>query len=250
MDINPTEKASKAIGAASEQAVARGHSAIEPLHLAAGLYAPGELGRTVWDKVAAQAQHADIDGRLERALDSLPVVSPKPHSATPSGKFLKVLREAKQIQEKAGESHLAADHLLRALMSNELVARELSQSGLSPSQLEDTLKSVKGRNKANSASADSNYEALSKYAINLCELAREGKIDPVIGRDEEIRRVIQVLSRRTKNNPVLIGEPGVGKTAIVEGLAQRIYKGDVPETLQGCRLISLDMGALVAGTKL
>merc|ERR1712159_639392 len=158
-----------------------------------------------------------------------------------------VLTAAQAEQSRMGDAYLALDHLLLGLSSDKAVMRELSQSGLSPTQLEDTLKSVKGRNRANSASADDNYEALSKYATNLCELAQEGKIDPVIGRDDEVRRVIQVLSRRSKNNPVLIGEPGVGKTAIVEGLAQRIVRGDVPDALKGCRIVSLDMSALVAG---
>eukprot|EP00658_Telonema_sp_P-2_P031869 TRINITY_DN23755_c0_g1_i2.p1 TRINITY_DN23755_c0_g1~~TRINITY_DN23755_c0_g1_i2.p1 ORF type:complete len:233 (+),score=69.56 TRINITY_DN23755_c0_g1_i2:264-962(+) len=159
-----------------------------------------------------------------------------------------MLRAAKKLQEAGKESHLAVDHLLRALMEDSAVSRELAQGGLSPNQLEDAVKSAKGQTRANSATADGNYEALSKYGTNLCELAAEGKIDPVIGRDDEIRRVVQVLSRRTKNNPVLIGEPGVGKTAIAEGLAMRIVEGDVPENLK-CALWSLDMGALIAGAK-
>jgi len=248
MDINPTEKANKTIAAAAELAVSSQHSQVEPVHLASVLFSSGELGRSIWDKANGMNVAGDIDGRLRTLLKKLPTVTPAPSTASFSGSFIKLLRVAQQLQKKNDESHLAVDHLLRALMEDGQVGRELNQSGLSPQQLEDGLKTAKGSTKANSATADTNYEALSKYGTNLCELAAEGKIDPVIGRDEEIRRVVQVLCRRTKNNPVLIGEPGVGKTAIAEGLAQRIINGDVPETLK-CELWSLDMGSLVAGAK-
>jgi len=248
MDINPTEKANKAIAAAQELALAQHHSQLEPAHLGVILFAPGELGRSIWDKANGMNLNGDIDGRLRSLLACLPTVTPAPDSVSPSSSFLRLLRTAQKLQQKNQETHLAVDHLLRALMEDSQVARELNQSGLSPTQLEDGLKTAKGRSRANSATADTNYEALSKYGTNLCELAANGKIDPVIGRDDEIRRVIQVLCRRTKNNPVLIGEPGVGKTAIAEGLAQRIINGDVPENLK-CELWSLDMGALVAGAK-
>jgi ATP-dependent Clp protease ATP-binding subunit ClpB len=152
------------------------------------------------------------------------------------------------LQKKSKDAFVGINHLLLALLGDPAVANVLKESGVAPNALEEAVSKVVGNRKVDSKGGDETFDALSKYAIDLTEMAEQGKLDPVIGRDDEIRRVIRVLSRRTKNNPVLVGDPGVGKTAIVEGLAQRIVRKDVPESLQ-CRLFSLDMGALVAGAK-
>jgi len=160
--------------------------------------------------------------------------------------LLKVLNKATELKKSFGDSYIALDVLLLALYEDKDIGDVFSRNDLTKTKCEDTIKAVRGSRKVDSKGAEEHFEALRKYAVNLVELAEMGKLDPVIGRDDEIRRVIRILARRTKNNPVLIGEPGVGKTAIVEGLAQRIVRGDIPDTLQ-CELWSLDMGALVAG---
>src|SRR6202161_4377677 len=164
--------------------------------------------------------------------------------------LVRVLDSAQQSSTRAGDEYVAQDRLLVALAeSNTPAGRALKAAGLTPQALEKTVNDVRKGRKVSSPNAESNFDALKKYARDVTAIAREGKLDPVIGRDEEIRRTIQVLARRTKNNPVLIGEPGVGKTAIVEGLALRIVNGDVPEALKGKRLLALDLGAMVAGAK-
>ena len=163
----------------------------------------------------------------------------------------RVLDQASQASEKAEDSFVTVEYLLLALALSERTpsADILAKAGVTPQSLNSAINDARKGRKADSAGAESNFDALNKYTRDLTEVAREGKLDPVIGRDEEIRRTIQVLSRRTKNNPVLMGEPGVGKTAIIEGLAQRIVNGDVPEPLKTKRLLSLDLGALIAGAK-
>ena len=158
----------------------------------------------------------------------------------------RVLIEAESIMEKMGDSYISVEHLFWALIRHLPILKRL---GLDEKKYEEAVKEIRGNQKVDSQNPEANYEVLEKYAKNLVELARQGKIDPIIGRDSEIRRTIQIISRRTKNNPILIGEPGVGKTAIAEGLAQRILNGDVPESLKGKTIYSLDMGALIAGAK-
>jgi len=185
---------------------------------------------------------------LERLCRKSPRQNPPPTEPAPSAALSSCITAAQAAQSKMGDAFLALDHLLLGLLADKAVLKELGNTGVTKASLEAAVTKARNNKKADSPSAESNYQALAKYGKNLCELALSGKLDPVIGRDEEIRRVIQVLARRTKNNPVLIGEPGVGKTAIAEGLAQRIVNGDVPESLK-TELWSLDMGALVAGAK-
>ncbi|KAJ3302161.1 hypothetical protein HDU76_005569 [Blyttiomyces sp. JEL0837] len=189
-----------------------------------------------------------VERKVKSALVKLPSQSPAPDQISFSQSLLKAFRNADDLRKKQKDSHLAVDHLVMGLMDERDAWTALNEAGVNKKAVEQAIATVRGSRRVDSKSAEGTYEALSKYAIDLVSLAREGKLDPCIGRDDEIRRVIRVLARRTKNNPVLIGEPGVGKTAIVEGLAQRIVRKDVPESLQG-KLYSLDMGALIAGAK-
>jgi ATP-dependent Clp protease ATP-binding subunit ClpB len=242
-----TEMASKAIVAAQSLARERQHSMLAPVHLVAALFNdPEGLARRICIK--CEVEPKDVIDNLEKLLGKISKQSPPPESLHTTGKFLEILRVAKEIQKKQDDSHITVDHLLQASLKDEEMKRALQQAGLNEEKLVNTIKQVRGGRKVESKSAESVYEALSQYGHDLIQMAKDGKLDPVIGRDEEIRRVIQILSRRTKNNPVLIGEPGVGKTAIVEGLAQRMVRGDVPNNLK-CKLFTLDMGLLVAGAK-
>jgi len=244
---NLTDKAQEAIQASHELAVEHGHSQLTPLHLAAALFAEDNgLASSIATK--AKVDPVNVRRELQRAVIRLPSQDPAPTTVPPSQSFLKVIRDAQALRKKQGDTHLAVDHLLIALCDDKDVIACLAAADLTKHALEEAVKSVRGNRKVDSKAADSTYDALNQYAQDFVALAEEGKLDPVIGRDDEIRRVIRVLCRRRKNNPVLIGDPGVGKTAIVEGLAQRIVRGDVPENLN-CRLYALDMGALVAGAK-
>ncbi len=245
--MNPeklTDKAGSVINESVELAKAQCHPQITPAHLALAIFQDdsGLAGNVV---TRAGGNPQTVIANLQNILKRIPTQNPPPNQVSPSGPFMDVIREAERIQKGKEDTHIAIDHLLIALTVNGDVLRAFA---LSRSALEDAVKEIRGNRKVTSRNAESNYDALSKYAQDLTKLAEEGKLDPVIGRDDEIRAVIGVLARRRKNNPVLIGEPGVGKTAIVEGLAQRILKGDVPESLK-CRLFSLDMGALIAGAK-
>ncbi len=244
-----TIKAQEALSTAQNEASRRGHPAVEAAHLLLALLGQTDgPTRPLLQKVGVPADR--LLSELESVLGRLPKVSggPQPRPSDALGRILEAaLREATQLKDE----YVAIEHLLLAISSekNDPAAEALRRAGASRDALLGALAAVRGSARATDPDAESKYQALEKYGRDLTALARAGKLDPVVGRDEEIRRVIQVLSRRTKNNPVLIGEPGVGKTAIVEGLAQRILAGDVPESLKDRRVITLDLGALVAGAK-
>eukprot|EP00005_Dracoamoeba_jomungandri_P005200 CAMPEP_0174260800 /NCGR_PEP_ID=MMETSP0439-20130205/10560_1 /TAXON_ID=0 /ORGANISM="Stereomyxa ramosa, Strain Chinc5" /LENGTH=880 /DNA_ID=CAMNT_0015345131 /DNA_START=61 /DNA_END=2703 /DNA_ORIENTATION=+ len=250
MSLNPnkfTDKTNEVLSAARDLAAESCHVQVTPLHLAAVLFGEEDgLGRNLCEKVGIDA--TIVDRAIKRKVVNLPTQDPPPPEAGLSNSLLQVLRNAQKVQNTNGDDFLSIDHLLVGLMDDKEVSQILSELGLSKKKLQSAVQQLRGGRKVDSKQAEETYEALSKYGVDLVSAAEEGKLDPVIGRDNEIRRVIEVLSRRRKNNPVLIGEPGVGKTAIAEGLAQRIVAGDVPNNLH-CRVISLDMGALVAGAK-
>src|SRR5262245_25165070 len=236
MDFNRlTIKSQEAVGAAQELARRTGNPEIYPEHLLLALL-DQELPRTLVERAGASV--ADVRARAEAALSAKPSVqgaaAQQPRVSTA---FSQVLDHAEEEMRKLEDEYVSTEHLLLAL---DVVPR---------GALLAALKDVRGSQRVTSQDPEGSYQALEKFGRDLTELAEQGKLDPVIGRDEEIRRVIQVLSRRTKNNPVLIGDPGVGKTAIAEGLAQRIVAGDVPEGLKGKRVWALDIGALLAGSK-
>jgi ATP-dependent Clp protease ATP-binding subunit ClpB len=250
MSLNPenfTEKTNEILVAARELAAEHQHVQLTPLHVALALFTDQDgLARSIAQKAGVDPQ--SVERALRKAMVRLPSQDPAPPEPSPSNAMLKALRDAQALQKAQKDSHLAIDHLLNAIMDDKDVSSVMKELNLPKSKIEQSIKETRGSRKVESKSAESTYEALSKYGTDLVSLAESGKLDPVIGRDDEIRRVIRVLSRRTKNNPILIGEPGVGKTAIVEGLAGRIVRGDIPINLK-CRLISLDMGALIAGAK-
>ncbi|HKV89115.1 MAG TPA: ATP-dependent chaperone ClpB [Candidatus Dormibacteraeota bacterium] len=238
-----TEKAQEALQAAAELALERGQQAIEPEHLLLALVQQDEgVARTLLERSGASVH--TIVPALVSAVERFPRVSggSQPYM---SSALSKTLEQAEQEAERLKDEYISTEHLLLALAGNKI----LEDAGATHDELLKALRQIRGSQRVTDQNPESKYQALEKYGRDLAKLAREGKLDPVIGRDDEIRRVIQVLSRRTKNNPVLIGEPGVGKTAIAEGLAQRIASGDIPEGLKGKRVVALDLGALVAGTK-
>lgn len=245
---NFTIKAQQALQQAIDRAQQNGQQAITPVHLLAGVLAVGEnVTQFVFGKMGVNehALQAAVNSELQR----------QPRVSGGGSPYLDqeandVVTRAQSIASKGGDSYVGLEPMLQALLEVKSTASQMMKdAGVTTDGLQHAIEELRGGQKATSQSAEDTYQALAKYARNLVEEARNGKLDPVIGRDEEIRRVLQILSRRTKNNPILIGEPGTGKTAIVEGLAERIVRGDVPENLKNKKLYSLDMGALVAGAK-
>ncbi len=244
---NFTIKSQEAIQKAVELTRASGSQAIEPVHILKGVITEGDsLVKFILQKIGANA--SALEANLDRAIAAEPKVSGgEPYLSRTSND---VLQKALDIAKKNGDEYVTLEALLMAIFEiNSTASTLLKDAGLTGKELQAAVEELRKGKKATDQSAEDTYNALSKYAVNLNERARSGKLDPVIGRDEEIRRVLQILSRRTKNNPMLIGEPGTGKTAIAEGLAQRIVRGDVPENLRTKQIFSLDMGALVAGAK-
>ncbi|KAG2679433.1 hypothetical protein I3760_11G050000 [Carya illinoinensis] len=252
--MNPdkfTHKTNEAIAAAHELAMSPGHPQFTPLHLALALISdPGGIfSQAIANAGGGEDAVKSAVRVLNQALKKIPSQSPPPDEIPASTSLIKAIRRAQAAQKARGDTHLAVDSLILGILEDSQISDLLKEAGVSPSRVKSEVENLRGKEgkKVESASGDTTFQALKTYGRDLVEQA--GKLDPVIGRDEEIRRVIRILSRRTKNNPVLIGEPGVGKTAVVEGLAQRIVRGDVPSNLADVRLIALDMGALVAGAK-
>ncbi|KAK4515048.1 proteasome regulatory particle base subunit [Mucor velutinosus] len=247
--MNFTDKVEKALGIAQSLAREFGHSQIMPAHIACALFDETEgapLFKSILEKAGADPKI--IERGYRKVMLHLPSQDPAPTDIGIGPQTGKLLRNAEKHMKDQKDSFISIDHVILALSDEDATFKPMKEAGVTKKALESAVSQVRGNRRVDSKNAEEVYEALAKYAIDLTQMAQTGKLDPVIGRDDEIRRVIRVLARRTKNNPVLIGEPGVGKTAIVEGLARRIIERDVPQSLQ-CKLFSLDMGALIAGAK-
>ena len=245
-----TTRSREAIEAAQVSATTAGNTATEPIHLLVALLRQADgTARNLVTKAGVDA--AALTARAEQVMEALPRASGATvQQPGASAALTRVLAGALDLAASMKDEYVATEHLLIAIAGTESPAQKvLTDAGLTEKGLREGLTAVRGNRRVTSQEAESTYEALEKYSVDLTQAAEEGRLDPVIGRDAEIRRVVQVLSRRTKNNPVLIGEPGVGKTAVVEGLAQRVVAGDVPDSLKGRRVLSLDLAAMVAGAK-
>ncbi len=245
-----TIKAQDAFSEAMDIASQRGHPEVAPLHLLAALINQ-EVGAVPSILQRLGVQPGQVSNQVDQAFESMPKVSGGTGNITLSASSHKALEAGRKVAQGLRDEYLSTEHILLGILEQEddPAAKALSSSGVTKDSVLAALKEIRGSRRVTDPNAETMYDAMAKYSRDLTQLARAGKLDPVIGRDDEIRRVMQVLSRRTKNNPVLIGEPGVGKTAIVEGLAQRVVAGDVPENLKEKRIAALDMGALVAGAK-
>ncbi|KAF7320345.1 hypothetical protein MKEN_00819300 [Mycena kentingensis (nom. inval.)] len=256
MDLQFTDKAQRTVAQSIQLAKDFAQAQVFPVHLASALLNEADAptsNRPVDSLFSSVIGRAGGDATLvkravQKAIVRLPSQTPPPEDVSLSSAALKVLREAQSLQKQMHDGYIAQDHILLALLKDTTVTPIIKEASLTPEVLKTAVEAIRGNRRVESKTAEQGFDALQKYAVDLTALAEEGKLDPVIGRDNEIRRVVRILCRRTKNNPVLIGEPGVGKSAILEGLAQRIVNRDVPASLI-CRLFSLDMGALMAGAK-
>jgi ATP-dependent Clp protease ATP-binding subunit ClpB len=267
-----TDKATQALADAQEIATQHAHSQLLPIHLAVALIDPLPDQSKDQQNNSAHASHAGssaslfrqvverahgdpqtLERSLNRVLVRTPSQDPPPENGpSVSPAFSKILRAANDLSKTQKDSYIAVDHLIQCLVQDSSIQKCLAEANVpNPKVIDTAVQAIRGTKRVDSKTADAEQENenLKKFTIDMTAMAREGKIDPVIGREEEIRRVVRILSRRTKNNPVLIGEPGVGKTTVVEGLARRIVDADVPQSLAACKLLSLDVGALVAGSK-